>query len=779
MGDNRNGYPVSGLTKREVEERRIRGLVNQPPDTKTKSNWDIVRDNVFTLFNLLNVLIGAALALVGAWANMLYLGVIFLNSSIGVFQQWYAKRLVEKLSLLSESTAEVLRDGVSCRVPVDGLVMDDVCILEMGGQICADSQVLYGEIEVNESLLTGEADPIVKKPGDSLLSGSFVVSGRCCAQVRHVGRDNFVNKISEDAKKHRHVKSELLKAMDKVTKFTGYFILPVGILLFVQAYWFRADPIFLSVVSTAAALLGMLPKGLVLLISISLAAGVIALSKRQVLVQDLYCIETLAHVDLLCLDKTGTITRGEMRVQEVCWLPQTAGLPGQKALESYLAACEDGSATILALKRHVSPGCDWAVRSKVDFSSSRKWGSVTFDGIGTLVLGAPEMLLRDVGALPESMRQGIREGDRVLCFGYTRDELRADVRPDTAPLAFIRISDPVREEAARTLAFFRKEGVAIKIISGDNPVTVSAVARKAGVEGYEHYVDLSILETDAEVYEAAEKYTVFGRVLPAQKSMLVKALQEHGHTVAMTGDGVNDVLALRQADCGIAIGSGSDAARQVSGLVLTGSNFDALPHILREGRRVVNNMTRMAGLFFIKTLYSAFLSLLCLFTATPFPFVPIQITLIDGLLEGIPSFLLSFEPNHKKVAGAFLPSVILRALPYAGLIFLGHLLLVWGFPLIGITEFNDGTVLYYISGFIYLLALLRSCKPMNRLRMILCALCAVSFYLCAVLFAPALYLEAASVENFGLFAVLAVLSLPAARLLTRWAEKVRLRSHRQ
>ncbi len=767
-------YPVKGLTQAEVESRYHQGLRNQIPDSKSKSNWDIIRDNVFTLFNLLNIIIGIALALVGAWANLTFLAVIFLNSTIGVFQQWYAKWLVEKLSLLSQSMTKVLRDNQVCQITVDELVLDDVCILEMGGQICADSQVLSGEIEVNESLLTGEADPIIKKQGDKLLSGSFVVSGRCFAKVEHVGMDNFVYQLSHGAKKHRKMKSQLVDAMGRVTKLTGYFILPVGLLLFIQAFLFRGDTLFLSVVSTAAALLGMLPKGLVLLISISLATGVIALSKKRVLVQDLYCIEALSHVDMLCLDKTGTITQGEMQVLEALWLEQPAVFSGQEALESYLAVCEDNNATILALKNHFSPHCNWQVVSKKAFSSQRKWGSVTFDSLGTYVLGAPEMLLGASTTLPEFIETGIRigmeAGDRVLCFGYSQNIPDTDAPLEVLPLAFIRINDPVRPEARETLSFFRQEGVTIKVISGDNPQTVSAVARKAGLEGYDRCIDLSLLQTEEEIRDAAIEYTVFGRVSPTQKCTLVKALQEKGHTVAMTGDGVNDVLALRQADCSIAIGSGSDAARQVSQLVLLDGNFDALPHILYEGRRVVNNITRVAGLFFIKTLYSAFLSMLSLLMLLPFPFIPIQITLMDCMLEGFPSLFLSFEPDHKKIKGSFLPTVILQAMPYALLIFINHIILTWGLPLIGITEFGDGTVLYYISGFAYLLALLRSCKPLNVLRIILCILSAVGFYLCAGLFAPILYLESVSFINVGLFAALAILSIPVTLFFTYCSE---------
>lgn len=771
--DSFNAIPVIGLTQAEVDSRYHLGQRNIIPDSKTKSNWEIIRDNVFTLFNLLNISIGIALAFVGAWANMAFLAVILLNSTIGVFQQWYAKRLVEKLSLLSQSMTKVLRDNQICEIAVDKLVLEDVCILEMGGQICADSLVLSGEIEVNESLLTGEADPIMKKQGDKLLSGSFVVSGKCFAQVEHIGMDNFVYQLSQGAKKQRKVNSQLLNSMEKVTKLTGYFIIPVGLLLFIQAFLFRGDTLFLSVVSTSAALLGMLPKGLVLLISISLAAGVIALSKKRVLVQDLYCIEALSHVDMLCLDKTGTITQGKMQVLETLWLEQSAACSGQEALESYLAVCEDTNATILALRNHFSPYCNWKVDSKIAFSSGRKWGSVTFDALGTYVLGAPEMLLQDSILVPDSIEAGIKAGDRVLCFGFTCNPPDSEILSEVTPLAFIRINDPVRQDARETLSFFCREGVDIKVISGDNPHTVSAVAQKAGLEGYDCCIDLSLMKTEEEVRKAALVYTVFGRVSPTQKCVLVKALQDKGHTVAMTGDGVNDVLALRQADCSIAIGSGSDAARQVSQLVLLDANFDALPHILYEGRRVVNNITRVAGMFFIKTLYSAFLSLLSLLMFIPFPFIPIQITLMDCMLEGFPSLFLSFEPDHKKVKGSFLSTVLRRAMPYALLIFINHLILTWGLPLVGITEFGDGTVLYYISGFAYLLALVRSCKPLNTLRTILCVLSAAGFYFCAVLFAPLLHLEAISLINVGLFAALAVLSIPVTHILTGCIARIR------
>lgn len=774
MQNNRHDSPVSGLTNQEVAERHAQGLVNKAPDAKTKSIWDIICDNVCTLFNLLNLLIGIALALVGAWENMFFLVVISLNCAIGIIQQWNAKRTVEKLSLLSQSKADVLREGEITQIPVDELVMDDVFILEAGSQICADAEVLHGEIEVNEALLTGEADLIVKKQGDHLLSGSFVVSGRCCVQVEHIGAENFVNQLSQGAKKHRRVKSELILAMSKVTKFTGYFILPVGVLLFVQAFFSRGDSTFTSVVSTAAALLGMLPKGLILLISISTAAGVMNLSKRRVLVQDLYSIESLAHVDVLCLDKTGTITKGCMQVEEVLWLEQQEVPYVQKALESYLAVCADNNATMLALRDHFKPISAWNAVRQTAFSSERKWGSVTFDNNATFVLGAPDILISNISMLPKSMQQGISEGDRVLCFGFANRAPEGDIPPVIKPLAFLRLSDSVRSEAIETLAFFKREGVDIKVISGDNPLTVSAVARKAGIDCYDRYIDLSALKTEQEVAEAAGKYTVFGRVSPSQKCMLVKALQQQGHTVAMTGDGVNDVLALRQADCSIAIGTGGDAAKQVSQLVLLDSNFDALPHILYEGRRVVNNITRSASLFFIKTLYSALLSVLSLITMTPFPFIPIQITLMDLVLEAFPAFFLSFEPDHKRVSGAFLPTVILRACPYALLILLNHLVLVWGLPLLGITEFNDGTVLYYISGFVYLLALVRFCKPLNSLRISLCVIAGAGFYICAGLFASVLYLEPISLINVSLFAVLALVNIPAAHLITRLIGKIKL-----
>lgn len=738
-----------------MQARREQGLVNLPEPSNTKSIWEIIRDNVFTLFNALNLAIGVCLSLVGAWVNMTFLLVVFLNCAIGIVQQIYAKRLVEKLSLLCASSAQVIRDGEAQTIAVEDLVLDDLCLLTMGGQICADAQVMHGQIEVNESLLTGEVDPIKKAPGDMVLSGSFVVSGKCYAKTVHVGADNFVQQLSKGAKRHRHIHSHLIRAMGRVTKLTGYFIPLVGIVLFIQAYFFRRDPMFDSVVSTSAALLGMLPKGLVLLISVSLAAGVIALSRKKVLVQDLHCIETLAYVDTLCLDKTGTITQGHMGVRDVVWAQPPQGVAGgEEALQNYLLACEDSNATIQALKASFEPRGTWRATSQTAFSSQRKWGGVYFESKGMYLLGAPEVLLRQDGALPDEMAAAVRAGDRVLCFAFS-----PDLHPDrpaqaTCPLAYIRISDPVREEAAATFRYFADQGVMIKVISGDNPLTVCAVAKKAGLEDHDKMLDCSTLKKDEDLFEMAEQYAVFGRVTPNQKLILIKALQAKGRTVAMTGDGVNDVLALRQADCSIAIGSGSDAARQVAQLVLLDSNFDALPHILKEGRRVVNNITRVGRLFFIKTLYSALLSLLSIMTCTAFPFVPIQITLMDGLLEGFPSFFLSFEPDYRRIRSDFLPDVVGRALPFAGMIFVYHLLLVWGFPAFGITEFNDGTVLYYLTGFAYLLALFRSCVPFNALRRWLFAGAAIGFYACVILFADFLYLEPLSMINAGLFGCL-------------------------
>ena len=556
---------ILGLTEAEVLERKKRGQINIVEEKTVKSNWEIISGNVFTLFNLYNFLIAIALMSVGAYSNLAFMLIIILNICIGSFQEIHAKNMVAKLSVLTVSKVDVIRDGKEKSIGVDEVVLDDITILNMGNQISSDSVVIDGKIEVNESLLTGESDTIVKMPGDKLYSGSYVVSGKCYAKVEKVGKDNLAAEITLKSKKHKKVNSELLNSMRKVTRLTSFIIIPVGVLLFVQAFFFRDQVIKSSVVSTAAALLGMLPKGLVLLISISLATGVIKLAKKKVLVQDLYSVETLAHVDTLCLDKTGTITEGKMQVSNVeTFNEEIMPISVNQALSAFVNEIGDNNGTFQALKEYFKGNDNFEVDYKNSFSSERKWSSISFKDIGSIIVGAPERLTAKSNfEIKENMIEAQKQGKRVLLVGFSKDVVE-DILPDIEIVAAIELSDPLRKNAKEMLGFFKGEGVTVKVISGDNPLTVSSIAKQAGLEDYESYIDLSTIESDDEIIDLVDEYSIFARVSPNQKSLLVQALQAKGHTVAMTGDGVNDVIALRQADCSITLPEASDVAKQVS-----------------------------------------------------------------------------------------------------------------------------------------------------------------------------------------------------------------------
>ena len=663
MGNPDKPFCLTGLSAAQVQQKKDSGKQNLPPEKSTKSTSQILKDNICTLFNLFNVLIAIALALVGAWSNMMFICIIAVNTLIGIVQELHAKKLVEKLSLLSAPTVRVIRDGKHSEIPIHELVEQDVIELEAGNQVCSDCVILVGEAEVNESLLTGESDPVLKPEGSHLLSGSFIVSGRCRACVEHVGAENYAAAIAREAKRLRGIHSELLSSMRKVTHFTAFLIPPLGILLFLEAFLLRGDTLNHAVVTTAAGLLGMLPKGLVLLISISLAVGIITLSRKKVLVQELFALETLAHVDTLCLDKTGTLTQGKMQVEKVYSAEPQGSVLFEELIGSFLQYTDDNNATFQALKAHFAASDVFSPIHKIPFSSERKWSAIEFQNAGTFVIGAPERLGASV---PPHLERDEQTGKRLLLAGYTKEPLdQNSPLPHIQELAYIVISDSIRPNAAETLAYFQKEGVALKLISGDNPVTVSALAKQVGFPEAERYLDMTGITEEAQIEKAVANYSIFGRVSPLQKKQLVQALQKKGHAVAMTGDGVNDLLALRQADCSIAMAQGSDAARQISQVVLLDSDFSALPSVLSEGRRVVNNITRVAGVFFVKTIYSVLLSLVCLVLNIPFPFIPIQITLIDLIIEGYPAFFISFEPDNRRITGRFLPSVLRRAFPNA------------------------------------------------------------------------------------------------------------------
>ena len=750
---------ILGLTETEVLERKEKGQINIVEEKTVKSNWEIISGNVFTLFNLYNFLIAIALMSVGAYSNLAFMLIIILNICIGSFQEIHAKNMVAKLSVLTVSKVDVIRDGKEKSIGVDEVVLDDITILNMGNQISSDSVVIDGKIEVNESLLTGESDTIVKMPGDKLYSGSYVVSGKCYAKVEKVGKDNLAAEITLKSKKHKKVNSELLNSMRKVTRLTSFIIIPVGVLLFVQAFFFRDQVIKSSVVSTAAALLGMLPKGLVLLISISLATGVIKLAKKKVLVQDLYSVETLAHVDTLCLDKTGTITEGKMQVSNVeTFNEEIMPISVNQALSAFVNEIGDNNGTFQALKEYFKGNDNFEVNYKNSFSSERKWSSISFKDIGSIIVGAPERLTAKSNfEIKENMIEAQKQGKRVLLVGFSKDIVE-DMLPDIEIVAAIELSDPLRKNAKEMLGFFKGEGVTVKVISGDNPLTVSSIAKQAGLEDYESYIDLSTIESDDEIIDLVDEYSIFARVSPNQKSLLVQALQAKGHTVAMTGDGVNDVIALRQADCSITLPEASDVAKQVSQIVLLNSDFSVLKDVLMEGRRVVNNITNVATIFFIKTLYSVMLSILNIITCTAFPFIPIQITLVDLAIEGYTSFFISFEPNGKQIKEKFLKSVLKNSFPYSVVIIINIIVLYFLAPALGISEPKMTTLMYYMIGFTSILAVIRVCRPFNKMRVFLCTTTAIGFFVATILFRNLLHLSKLGMQELIVFLVMAIFS---------------------
>ena len=756
-------FKQSGLTSQEVIDRKQQGLGNDFQEDVSKSTTDIVKDNVLTLFNFLNLAIGVCLALVGAYSNMVFLAIIAVNIAIGIYQEIHARNMVAKLTIVSKGQTTVIRDSHEHRMDASELVMDDIVKLQAGEQIPTDLILVSGKVEVNEALLTGESDLIEKTLNDELLSGSFVSSGQCYARVIRVGQDNYATKIATQAKVHKPIQSELVNAIKKVSKFTSFIIIPLGIILFLEGMFIRQSDIKTAVVSSAAALLGMLPKGLVLLISISLATAVTKLAKKRILVQDMYAVETLAHVDTLCLDKTGTITEGKMTVQQVTPFSEISTAQLETIMGNYLANTTDNNITMQAIRHYYPEKQTFTHQDTLAFSSERKWGAVSFKEEGTYFLGAPERLLgtREANEMP-LIQKAQENGHRVLVLGHSDESLILEnitALPSINCLAVIEIDDPIRKDANKTLAYLHAEGVDLKVISGDNPVTVSNIARRAELPHYDQYIDLSATTTEAEVREAAHEYTVFGRVTPQQKQILVQEFKAAGRVVAMTGDGVNDVLALREADCSIAMAEGDPATRQIANLVLLDSDFTSLPEVLFEGRRVVNNVTKVASIFFIKTIYSFFLSILCAITAVAFPFVPIQITLLDLAIEGYPSFFLSFEENKKQVKGKFLPTVIRHALPNALLVVMNVVLVYMLGKNQGWSELETTTLMYYLLMGVSVIAVIKACLPFNPLRVFLAITTTVGVYTAAYLFRSILYIGTLTSHTFWPFVVLMVVSL--------------------
>lgn len=748
-----------GLSTEEVAKQKELGLQNNYEENVAKSTKDIIFDNVMTLFNFLNFAIAVCLLFVGAYSNLAFLAIIIVNMSIGIFQEIHARNLVQKLSIVAKENVHVVRNGVQQEIDTKELVMEDIVIISAGEQVPSDMEVIDGKVEANEALLTGESDLIEKEIGDTLLSGSFIVSGQAYARIIHVGAENYAVKITQEAKVHKPIQSELVNSIRKVSKFTSWVIIPLGIILFVEAFWLRDAGIKTSVVASAAALLGMLPKGLVLLISIALTTGVIKLAKKRILVQDMYSIETLAHVDTLCLDKTGTITEGKMKVQKAIILHDKYEELFPQIIGSYLSESTDNNITMQAIRDHYEVSNRFGAKEVLAFSSERKWGAIEFPEIGTVYLGAPERLVDD-SRLPEAVFTAQENGYRVLMLAIAEQQpLNETKMPYLEPLAILEIDDPIRQNAKETLAYLKEEGIDLKVISGDNPVTVSNIARRAGLPGYESYIDLSTKTTEAEVREAVQQYTVFGRVSPQQKRTIVRELKDTEHVVAMTGDGVNDVLALREADCSIAMAEGDGATRQISNLVLLDSDFTTLPDVLFEGRRVVNNVTRVSSVFFIKTIYSFILSIICASTAIAFPFIPIQVTLIDLAIEGYPAFFLSFEGDKRKVVGKFLPTALKNASVNA-LLVVANIIAVY---LIGqnqgFSSLDTTTLMYYLLVGISCMAVVRACLPLNPLRIFLVFSTIIGIYVAAMLFHNILEIGFLTSQTMGLFFIMMAINI--------------------
>ena len=656
----------SGLSNEQVNERIKENLINHDTTVPTKSVKRILYENFFTLFNMLNLLLAIAIFAVGSYKNMLFLFIVIINTAISTIQEIHSKRVVDKLSLMATSKVNVIRDSKKQNVSIYELVLDDIVEFNTGNQIPTDSIIQDGEVLVNESFITGEPDSITKKKGDTILSGSYIVSGKCFAKVEHIGTDNYTSKISNGAKYIKKIKSEIMTSLNKIIKVLTFIIIPIGICMFYSQLHLQGNTLQDAVVQSVASIIGMIPEGLVLLTSTVLAISVIRLSKSKVLVQDLYCIETLARVDTLCLDKTGTLTEGSMEVKDfVCVNTDKNNM--KNILANISKFSEDENSTILAIKDYFSNVKDeFNPINKISFSSDKKWSGIYFENQGSYIIGAPEFVLKnDFDKYKDDIKK-YSEDYRVLVLAYSEHDFNNKNLPsDIVLLGYVFLLDKIRPDANKTLEFFEKQGVDIKIISGDNPITVSKIAKNVGVKNYDKYIDMSTVSNDTDLKDIVLNYTIFGRVSPTQKQSLIKSLKNNGRTVAMTGDGVNDVLALKEADCSVAMASGSDATKNISQLVLLNSDFAAMPKIVAEGRRTINNIQRSASLFLVKTIYSTIFALMFLFMGEQYPFEPIQLSLISVTTIGIPSFMLALEPNKERIKGRFLQNVVAKAFPTA------------------------------------------------------------------------------------------------------------------
>ncbi len=716
-------HPDVGLTATQAEERIRKGWANGMALSAGKTEQEIIAENLFTFFNLVFIVLAVFLALAGSSVkNMTFLIVVVCNLCIGCYQEIRAKRAVDKLTLVSAQKIPTVRDGTITVLPSDTLVRDDVVEFSAGDQICADGVVLSGTLQVNEALITGEEDTVTKQMGDTLLSGSFAVTGRARVRLTRVGQDAFAAKLAQEARKDPHAaKSEMMHALDKLIKWVGIALIPVGLLLFYQEFWVLRRGLTDSAEATVAALVGMIPEGLYLLTSIAMAASSLKLTRDKVLVKDLNCIEALARVDVLCVDKTGTVTEPGMEVEQVVPLTDDPPERLEQVLRAFYSGDEAENDTGRAMQEMFAGESTWQAEKRIPFTSQTKWSAAVFRGQGAFVVGAPEFVMgSQYGTVRESVEEWSSKGSRVLLVAAHAGELGEVLEPGKLrPLALVILSNRIRPSAPQTFAYFKEQGVCIKVISGDNPLTVSQVALRAGIDGAERYVDTAALETDGEIARAAAECTVFGRVTPDKKKKLLAAMKAAGHTVAMTGDGVNDVLAMKEANCSIAMASGAQAASQVAQLVLTESDFAAMPAIVGEGRRVINNIQRAASLFLVKNILSLGLAVTCLIFGQPYPFIPLHLTLISALTIGCPSFFLAMEPNYERVSGKFLPTVLRRALPGGLANLLTVLAAQFVFTAMGLPAGEVSTACAAILAAVGLAVLQKTCKPYDLFRHIL------------------------------------------------------------
>ncbi len=761
-----NVPPEEGLSPQEITLRKNNGLLNIIPASNTKSEREIVRENVFTFFNLIFIVLAAALLLVGSFMNMTFLIVAIANTIIGIYQELRAKRAVDKLTLVAAGTVTAIRSGERCHVRTDQLVRDDIVEFAAGNQICADAVVCSGRVQVNESLLTGEADAIIKNVGDELKSGSFVISGRCRARLTAVGMDCYASKLAAEARKNVHsTKSEMMRSLTQIIRVVGFALIPLGIVLFLRHFLpsFLDLSLKVSVEKTVSALIGMIPEGLFLLTSIAIAASCLKLSNRRVLVQDMNCIETLAHVDILCVDKTGTITEPKMEVADI--YPIDSERFSYEQIEQILAAFyygeEPDNETAQAMSAQFAEKTDWRAVKRIPFSSSSKWSGADFGENGRFIVGAPEFILGSRYDLVRSQTEPwSARGCRILLLAACDGELTQTLDPElVTPVALIFLNNLLRPDAKDTFRYFASQGVSVRVISGDNPMTVSEVAKRAGIVDADRYVDATTLKTRHDLETAVQQYTVFGRVTPEQKRSLVHAFQKAGHTVAMTGDGVNDVLALKDADCGIAMASGSQAASQVAQIVLLDSQFSAMPGIVAEGRRVINNIQRAASLFLVKNIFSFTLTIFLLFIDMTYPLQAIQLSLISSLTIGLPSFFLAMEPNYGRVQGKFMVNVLRKALPGG----LTNLLMVLLAGLCcSVFHISDGefsTISVWVVSAVGFVTLFYVCKPFTNLRIVVFVTSLVLMILALLLFPELLMMAPLSTQALLLLGVL-LLSAP-------------------